>query len=108
MSEISEGIRTKNDKLANIGFARLKGASGYKWSEVGNRGYFGVAAGTGSMGLLGLQRPPKRKKEKSNLILSLIGAMGQELRLILYGVEDGKFSYIDLSASDPWWGVGSC
>lgn len=103
--EIAEGSRTGNKKLVRIGLKRLLGAASYMGIKTAALGVASTAAGAGVMGLFGSMVDSEEEKQKQNDIKYFVAPWSKNSDAFLFNVEDGKFSYIDVSASDPYGGI---
>ena len=98
---ISE-IKSDNPEIRKIGAQRLAGASSYAASKAAVTGMFGKAVGAGVMGVVGRAMDDEGEDQRQEDLRKFMAPWSQNSRVIPYAMEDGKFSYIDISASDPY------
>ena len=95
-------IRSKNPEIRKIGAKRLAGASTYIASKSAITAYYGKSVGIGAMGLIGKAMDDDNEDQRQNDLRKFMAPWSQNSRVLPYDLKDGKFSYIDISASDPY------
>ena len=98
---ISE-IKSDNPEIRKIGAKRLAGASTYIASKSAITAYYGKSVGIGAMGLIGKAMDDDNEDQRQNDLRKFMAPWSQNSRVLPYDLKDGKFSYIDISASDPY------
>ena len=95
-------IKSDNPKIRAIGAKRLGGSLSYLTAKSSLVAYFGKAAGVGAAGLLGLVLDDEEEKKTQQALNSFVAPWSKNSDLIILEQGDGKFTYVDLSASDPF------
>ena len=98
---ISE-IKSDNPEIRKIGAQRLAGAASYASAKAAVTGVFGKAVGAGVMGVIGKGMDDEGEDQRQNDLRKFMAPWSENSRIIPYDLKDGKFSYIDISASDPY------
>ena len=101
-------IRSDNPEIRKIGAKRLAGVTTYQGAKTGLIAYGGSAAGAGLMGVAGALNPgaTEIEKQREKDIRMYLPFWSEDSDLYASGgVENGKFRYRDLSASDPFGGI---
>ena len=102
LSLSAQEMASDNPKLKKIGMKRLAGALSYVSAKSGLVAGFGTLAGVGAMGIMGAFTDDEEEKRKRKATKNFVAPWSKDSDLLYYRVGDGKFSYIDLSASDPY------
>ncbi len=95
-------IRSDNPEIRKIGAKRLAGASTYIGSKAAITAYYGKSVGIGAMGLIGKAMDDENEDQRQDDLRKFMAPWSQNSRVLPYDLKDGKFSYIDISASDPY------
>ncbi|WP_293320454.1 hypothetical protein [Phenylobacterium sp.] len=98
----AEERKSENPKLRKIGHKRFAGALSYLIAKSSLVSGFTITAGAGAVGLLGMVLNSDEEDEKQKAMRRYVAPWSVNSDLLPFGVGDGKFSYIDLSASDPF------
>ena len=98
----AQEIKSDNPKLRAIGAKRLGGSLTYLAAKSNLVAFFGKAAGVGAAGLLGLALDDEEEKKTQRALNSFVAPWSKNSDLIILKQGDGKFTYVDLSASDPF------
>jgi hypothetical protein len=92
-------MKSDNPELKKLGAKRLSYALGYLSMKNTAFYYIGSAVGAGISGLAG------GDEEKEKLIRRLVAPWSKNSELLPLDLAGGKFSYLDMSASDPHAGL---
>jgi hypothetical protein len=95
-------MNSDNPKLRAIGRKRFAGGLSYLMAKSSVISFFGKLAGVGAMGLIGLALDDEEEKEKQRALKRYVAPWSVNSDLIILRQGDGKFTYVDLSASDPF------
>ena len=95
-------IKSDNPKLRAIGKRRFAGAFSYLNAKNIIVATFGKLAGVGAMGLLGVFLDDEDEKKRQKALKNYVAPWSVNSDLIILELADGKFTYVDLSASDPF------
>ena len=98
---IGMGEMSKKETM-NIGVRRFIGASTYMAAKSAVLSYTTYAAGAGVTGVLGLLTNSDEEEEKDKAMRRFLPEWSVDSDLAYSNVGDGKFTYVDMSASDPW------
>lgn len=102
MAQGMSEIKSDNPEIRKIGAQRLAGAASYASAKAAVTGVFGKAVGAGVMGVIGKGMDDEGEDQRQNDLRKFMAPWSQNSRIIPYDLKDGKFSYIDISASDPY------
>lgn len=91
----------KDPKLREAGAKRVGGSITYVAARNALLGYFGKAAGIGIAGIVGSLKAEDDEKEKKRLMKRYLFEWQKESDILPLDIKDGKFSFIDISGSDP-------
>jgi len=91
----------KDPKLRGAGARRVAGSMTYVAARNALLGYFGKAAGIGIAGIVGSLKAEDDEKEKKRLMKRYLFEWQKESDILPLDIKDGKFSFIDISGSDP-------
>jgi len=91
----------KDPKLRGAGAKRVGGSITYVAARNALLGYFGKAAGIGIAGIVGSLKAEDDEKEKKRLMKRYLFEWQKESDILPLDIKDGKFSFIDISGSDP-------
>tara|TARA_R110000796_G_scaffold4991_2_gene18822 strand:+ start:4303 stop:9390 length:5088 start_codon:yes stop_codon:yes gene_type:complete len=91
----------KDPKLRGAGASRVAGSMTYVAARNALLGFFGKAAGIGIVGLIGALKAEDDEKEKKRLMKRYLFEWQKEADILPLDIKDGKFSFIDISGSDP-------
>ena len=91
----------KDPKLRLAGAKRVGGSITYVAARNALLGYFGKAAGIGIAGIVGSLKAEDDEKEKKRLMKRYLFEWQKESDILPLDIKDGKFSFIDISGSDP-------
>lgn len=95
-------VRSENPEIRKIGAKRLAGATSYVGGKTALVGTFGKAAGVGLMGAAGELMSDEKENQREKDMRMFMAPWSRKSKVIPYDVGNGKFSYIDISASDPY------
>ena len=90
----------KDPKLRGAGAKRIGGSITYIGARNALLGFFGKAAGIGISGLIGSLKS-EDEEEKKRLMKRYLFEWQKESDILPLDIKDGKFSFIDISGSDP-------
>ena len=91
----------KDPKLRSAGAKRVGGSITYVAARNALLGYFGKAAGIGIAGIVGSLKAEDDEKEKKRLMKRYLFEWQKESDILPLDIKDGRFSFIDISGSDP-------
>mgnify|MGYP003131309126 CR=1 FL=1 len=91
----------KDPKLRSAGAKRVGGSITYVAARNALLGYFGKAAGIGIAGIVGSLKAEDDEKDKKRLMKRYLFEWQKESDILPLDIKDGKFSFIDISGSDP-------
>ena len=95
----------KDPKLRSAGAKRIGGSITYVGARNALLGFFGKTAGIGISGLIGALKPgsdeEEDEKEKKRLMKRYLFEWQKNSDILPLDIKDGKFSFIDISGSDP-------
>jgi|14_taG_2_1085336.scaffolds.fasta_scaffold02386_2 hypothetical protein len=95
----------KDPKLRSAGAKRIGGSITYVGARNALLGFFGKTAGIGISGLIGALKPGSDEeddeKEKKILMKRYLFEWQKNSDILPLDIKDGKFSFIDISGSDP-------
>lgn len=101
-------IASDNPRVKAIGVKRLAGITSFQGAKTGLIATMGSSVGAGIMGVAGALNPgatdQERQRERDIRMFLPDWSKNSDL-LPLSGVENGKFKYKDVSASDPFGGM---
>jgi len=100
-----EEIKSKNPEVVKIGAQRMVGVASYEILKDAIVGYFGMAAGTGLSGMLGMMFNSEDEDEKDTDVRRFVAPWSKASDLWILEASDGNLRYIDYSASDPHGGI---
>ena len=95
-------LKSDKSEIRKIGARRLAGASTYIGSKAAITSYFGKSVGVGVMGVIGKAMDDDSEDQRQNDLRKFMAPWSQNSRVLPYDLKDGKFSYVDVSASDPY------
>ena len=95
-------IKSDNPEIRKIGAQRLIGAASYTSTKAAVTGIYGKAVGAGVMGVIGKAMDDEGEDQRQKDLRKFMAPWSQNSRVLPYDLKDGKFSYIDISASDPY------
>ena len=91
-----------NKKTMAIGLKRYVGAMTYMGAKSAVLSTFAYMAGTGMVGVFGAFTRSEEEEEKKEAIDFFLPEFLGYPDIIPSNVGDGKFTYVDISANDPW------
>ena len=95
--------RSDNPEIRKIGAKRLVGATTYQAGKSVVIAAMGAAAGIGAQGLAGMFVDSEEEKQRKKDIRLFSPSWTQEARIVVLSYDnDGKFTFIDVSSSDPY------
>jgi len=101
-------IKSDNPAVRKIGLKRMAGVSTYMGAKGAILSGASVSAGMGAKGLLSMgEDQSEEEKQRESDIRRFVPFWSEDSELFMTSnwVVDGKFSYVDFSASDPWGGI---
>lgn len=97
-----EEMKSDNPKIRKIGAKRAIGLASYNTLKTTVLSTLGVKAGAGMVGLIGMAFNDDEEDEKMQAIRSVVPHWSTNSDLIIISASNGKVTYIDASASDPY------
>jgi hypothetical protein len=95
--------RSDNPEIRKIGAKRLAGAASYQAAKSALIATLGAAAGVGAQGLAGMFVDSEEEKQRIKDIRLFSPPWTEKASIVVLRHDnDGKFSFIDVSSSDPY------
>tara|TARA_R110000765_G_scaffold105085_1_gene195083 strand:- start:83 stop:2965 length:2883 start_codon:yes stop_codon:yes gene_type:complete len=98
-------IKSSNPKIQVIGLKRTLGATTYLSAKTAILSYFGIALGSGVMGIYGYFFNSDEEEEANKDYRTFVAMWSKKADLFKLSAEPGHIKYIDFSASDPHGGI---
>ena len=102
MAQAKAEMASDNPKIRSIGAKRMAGVTTYVGMKNAVTGVAGSAVGAGIMGAAGELLDNEQEQQRQEDLRMFMAPWSQNSKIIPYDLQDGKFSYIDFSSSDPY------
>jgi len=100
-----EELASDNPSVKAIGAKRMAGVASYQGAKTAIIGGMSSAAGMGLSGALGSALSSEDEQQRDKDVRKFLPPWAVDASIIPTNMEDGKFSYINASASDPFGGI---
>jgi hypothetical protein len=106
LAQANKEMKSDNPSVRAIGRSRLAGVSEYQGIKTALVGGSTLAIGMGAQGVMGALASSDEEKQRDEDIRKFVPFWSEESKLYMSEFSgDGKFSYVDFSASDPFGGI---
>ena len=105
VNQARQELSSDNPDIRAIGAKRLTGISLYQGAKTATIGAFGYGAGAGMTGAIGAAMSSETEQERDADIRKFLPPWAINSSIIINNLSDGKFSYVNYSASDPFGGI---
>lgn len=102
MAQAKAEMASDNPKIRAIGAKRMAGVTTYVGMKNAVTGMAGSTVGAGIMGAAGELLDNEQEQQRQEDLRMFMAPWSQNSKIIPYDLQDGKFSYIDFSSSDPY------
>jgi len=102
MAQAKSEMASDNPKIRAIGAKRMAGVTTYVGMKNAVTGMAGTTVGAGIMGAAGELLDNEQEQQRQEDLRMFMAPWSQNSKIIPYDLQDGKFSYIDFSSSDPY------
>jgi hypothetical protein len=105
VNQARQELSSDNPDIRAIGAKRLSGITLYQGAKTATIGAFGYGAGAGMTGAIGAAMSSETEQERDADIRKFLPPWAVNSSIIITDFSNGKFGYINFSASDPFGGI---
>lgn len=105
VNQARQELSSNNPDIRAIGAKRLSGITLYQGAKTAVIGAFGYGAGAGMTGAIGAAMSSETEQERDADVRKFLPPWAVNSSIIINNMSDGKFSYVNFSASDPFGGI---